>query len=133
MARSALDARLALLAGILAALLPACGGTPGLEEQRARLAAEHEERMRRLEEVEIRLLTIGARQRAWDDLHERHARISAIACTNVAEHVAAMEAHDEKQRQKRQQLRARRRAAAQAQLDSAPVEAIGPEARAASN
>ena len=134
MARPTTGSKRMVLACAAAALLAACAGEDALEAQRAQLAAEHEERMRRLEQVEIRLLTVGARQRAWDELQARHARISAIACANVADHVAAMEAHDEKQRQKRRQQRARR-ADAQARLGATQDAAsgVGAGARASNN
>ncbi|WP_373047591.1 hypothetical protein [Vulgatibacter sp.] len=95
-----------------------CGAEEALEAQRRELAAEQQVRMAALEQLEARLVAVGARQRAWSELQERHTRISAIACENVAEHVAAMEKHDEKQRAKRRRS-ARRLADAQARVESA--------------
>jgi hypothetical protein len=94
-----------------------CGSGAAIDAQRKQLAAEQEARLHQLEELEIRLITVGARQRAWNELQVRHSNVSAIACANVAEHVAAMEAHDAKQREKQRAQRARRRAAAQASFD----------------
>lgn len=97
-----------LCSGLL--LLGGCGTSAAVEAQRAALAAEQEVRLRKLEDLEVRLVTVAARQRAWSELQARHERISAIACENAASHAAAMEAHEARQREKFRAQRARRRA-----------------------
>lgn len=89
------------IAALLSAWLGgACGGSSALEAQRARLSGEHAERMVQLDRIESRLLSAQARQREWQELQQRHERVSAIACENVGEHVAAMIRHEERQQEK---------------------------------
>jgi len=106
----------------LAALSAGCA-REDLSAQRGRLEREHKARMEELEALEIRLVTVGARQRAWSELQERHTRISAIACQNAAEHVSAMKLHDEKQRAKRRRARTARLEGAQARVDTSRADA----------
>lgn len=107
------------LSPIACAVALFCSGCVGeaLEEQRLALEEEQTARLAQLERLETRLLGVAARQRAWSELRERHARVSEIACENVAEHATAMEAHRVKQREKVREMRARRRAAAKAQQE----------------
>ncbi len=117
----------AALGCALAIWTSGCAG-PDLAEQREQLEAEHAERMEQLEALEIRLVAVGARQRAWSELQDRHTRISAIACENAAEHVSAMERHDQKQREKRRRARPVRLQGARAE-----AKAVQADVSAASN
>jgi len=67
-----------------------------LEEQRRRLAREHEERMAELERVEARLYHALGTVRLWQELGERHRQVSALACENLAAHAEAMERHHQR-------------------------------------
>lgn len=102
---------LPLLVGALLLFSTGCVGE-ALEEQQRALEEEQADRLARLDRLEGRLIGMAARQRAWSELRDRHARISEIACENVADHVVAMEAHRVKQREKTREMRARKRAAA---------------------
>jgi hypothetical protein len=109
-------ARLAqgLAFGLLVAMLSGCEGDPRLEAQAERLALEQAERMEALDRIETRLLALRSRESQWNELRDRHGRVSAIACEQAAAHVAAMEAHDAKQAWK---LRTQRRVAAAAVVE----------------
>lgn len=85
----------------------ACAEPAALADQRRRLDADGQQLLADLERVETRLLAAQAVQREWSELQERHQKVSAIACENVAEHVAAMELHDRRQQEKRARLRRR--------------------------
>jgi len=81
----------AVTAAVLAGLVGCGGGEAGQvaarraegEAERARLAAQ-------LEVLEARLLDGRSRLRAWADLRERHAQVSAVACSHAEWHVADM-------------------------------------------
>jgi predicted outer membrane lipoprotein len=95
-----------------AAVLLACGcGFGVLDERRAALAREHQERMERLEQIEVRLLGAVSKRAEWDELRTRHGRVSELACENAAEHVEAMARHEEREKEKLRQKRSRRVAA----------------------
>lgn len=87
-------------------------GTSALEAQANDLAREHRERMDRLERLEARLLGAVAKRAEWDELRSRHGRVTELACENAAVHVEAMARHDQRERDKRRKVRARRVAAA---------------------
>jgi hypothetical protein len=87
--------------GGLVLVLTACTPLSGrLAEQRARLAEEQRARMAALDEVEGHLLDAQARVDFWNQLQERHAHVSAVACENATEHVASMEKQEQKERGK---------------------------------
>lgn len=87
-------------------VLSGCTNDPALDAQRDRLAGEQVERMAELDRIEGRLLMAHARQREWSELQQRHERVSAIACENVSEHVAAMIRHEERQQERGRRKRA---------------------------
>lgn len=97
----------------------------GIEAQRARLASEHAERMSDLDRLESRLLAAQAKQREWHELQGRHERVSAIACENASEHVAAMVRHDQRQEEKRRSTKRTKLSEAQAKAETKQVGAEG--------
>lgn len=97
----------------LGCLVSGCGSA-ALEAQGNDLAREHRERMERLERLEARLLGAVAKRAEWSELRSRHGRVTELACENAADHVEAMARHDQRERDKRRKVRARRVAAATA-------------------
>lgn len=93
---------------LLLATAAACGLNPAVERQRSRLELEQQARMETLQRIEARLLDARARSREWEELRNRHEQVSAIACENVAEHVAGMEKLQALQVEKRRRLEASR-------------------------
>jgi hypothetical protein len=81
-------------------LLVACGPSDAVLAQRARLDAEQAARMEALETVEARLQSLESRRVLWNELESRHQRVSEIACENVAGHVAEMEQHEQRFRER---------------------------------
>jgi len=83
-------------------------------EESARVARDLEAA---LETVEARLYSGRATVRLWQELAERHKGVSALACVNAEDHVAAMEAADRKDRARlarHRQAKKNTRAAAEA-------------------
>lgn len=54
-----------------------------------------------LDRVEERLLASQASVGLWDELRDRHEKVSAVTCQNLSGHVAAMQNFTENQREKR--------------------------------
>ena len=65
-----------------------------LEEQLKRLDAA-------LDRVEERLLASQASVSLWDELRDRHEKVSALTCSNLSAHAQAMEKFMDVQRGKR--------------------------------
>lgn len=66
-------------------------GPPADREARlARLAAEQRQLMDSLDDLQARLIVDRQRVRFWQEMRERHASISAIACTSQEAHAVAM-------------------------------------------
>ncbi|HWV39352.1 MAG TPA: hypothetical protein VN033_12860 [Vulgatibacter sp.] len=99
--------RSAILLLLLAGLGAGCVDRE-MESQRERLALEQRSRMEMLHRIEARLLDAQARSREWEELRRRHERVSAIACENVAQHVASMERNQAWQVEKRRRIQASR-------------------------
>lgn len=57
-----------------------------------------------LDEVEERLLGNQAAVHLWQEMGRRHRNVSAVACENAAQHVAAMEVHQDKQQKKKRRI-----------------------------
>jgi len=108
--------RSTMLLLLLVGLGAGCGVDRDMDHQRKRLALEQQGRMEMLHRIEARLLDAQARSREWGELRSRHERVSAIACENVAEHVAGMERNQAWQVEKRRRIEASR--VAQAALPS---------------
>jgi hypothetical protein len=76
-------------------------------EARARLArtlAEGAELEAAVEVLEERLLVGQSNVRLWQELGERHGRVSEVACANLTGHVEAMARHQARQKEKAQLL-----------------------------
>lgn len=54
-----------------------------------------------LDDLEARLLVDAARVRFWKEMRERHEQVSAVACQNLAGHVAQMDRYQNEQHEKR--------------------------------
>lgn len=100
----------ALLAVAGAQLLLGCGSGER-EARRARLEAQREHLAAALDRLEARLLDGRARVRTWEELRERHARVTAVACEVNARHVADMARLEEEERWRVAGLHAQRLAA----------------------
>lgn len=61
-----------------------------------------------LDDVEERLLGNQASVHLWQEMGRRHRNVSAVACENAAQHVAAMEVHEDKQIKKKRRMRQQR-------------------------
>ena len=102
-------AALMLLAGCRAR----CSGEPrALVEARARWDAERQALDGQLDALEERLLADQARVRFWGEMKERHASVTAVACSNLAQHAERVAAYEEQQRAKMGQVGRRHRVAA---------------------
>ncbi len=80
---------------VVMAGLVGCGGAGGpvpdpVAARRAEGEAERARLGERLEALEARLLDGRARVRAWQDLRERHQRVSEVACNVAGWHVGDM-------------------------------------------
>jgi len=103
-----IERRWFILIPLVACSVAGCGVGADVRSQRERLALEQKTRMESLHRIEARLLDARARSREWEELRSRHARVSAIACENVAEHVAGMERNQAWQQEKRRRIQASR-------------------------
>lgn len=92
------------------------------DERRAALSREHQERMERLEQLEVRLLGAISKRAEWDELRTRHGKVTELACENAAGHVEAMVRHEEREQEKLRLKRARRVAAAAGARTVRPVQ-----------
>ena len=97
---------------LLAGCRAGCGEPRVLTEARARWDAERRALEERLDALEERLLVDQARVRYWGEMKERHASVSAVACSNLAQHAESLAVHEEQQRAKMGQLTRRSRVAA---------------------
>lgn len=122
MGRISLSTWMGAVAGVW--ILCGCSGGSALEAQRERMAGEHLARMAELDRIESRLLMAQARQREWNELQRRHEQVSAIACENVSEHVAAMIRHEERQLEKSRRKRAAARRETVIEARSVPGETL---------
>ncbi len=77
---------------VAAFTLGACGPS-GRELRIARARAETRMLAASLDRLEERLLAGQARVRLWQELRDRHERVSAIACASQEAHAVAMELH----------------------------------------
>ncbi len=70
----------------------ACAVQPGSDREvrRERLASEHRALVARLDELQARLLVDAERVRFWEQMRDRHASVSAIACMSQDAHAVAM-------------------------------------------
>jgi hypothetical protein len=79
---------------LLAAMLvcAACAGRVAGDGdvRRQRLEADHRALMAQLDDLQARLLVDAERVRFWDEMRDRHASVSAIACTSQETHAIAM-------------------------------------------
>ena len=99
--------------GIALAATAACVGTKGDREVRLeRLAGEHRALQAQLEDLQARLIVDRERVRFWEEMRDRHASVSAIACTSQDAHAAAMALSLEEEREREAALVGRRRGGA---------------------
>lgn len=97
---------------VLAGCRFGCGEPRALVEARARWAAEQRALDETLDALEERLLADQARVRFWGEMKERHASVSAVACSNLAHHAESVAAYEEQQRDKMGHVTRRSRVAA---------------------
>ena len=64
-----------------------------------RLQGEHRALQAQLEDLQARLLVGRERVRFWEEMRDRHASVSAIACTSQEAHAAAMALSLEQERE----------------------------------
>ena len=77
--------------GIALACAAACTGVKGDREVRLeRLSSEHRALLARLDDLQVRLIVDQERVRFWEEMRDRHAGVSAIACASQDAHAAAM-------------------------------------------
>ena len=89
------------------------------EQRLAATKAQGDELLARLDGVEERLLGNQASVKLWNEMAWRHKRVSAIACENLAGHVAGMEKFIAQQESKTRKVRKYR--VAQSDVASAKV------------
>lgn len=79
---------------VLAAAVACAGCSARVASDRAvrieRLASEHRALMERLDDLQARLLVDRQRVQFWEEMRDRHASVSALACTSQEAHAMAM-------------------------------------------
>ena len=97
---------------LVSALAVACGRGVAEPASRQRWAAEERRLDESLDRLEERLLAAQAAVSFWDELRRRRENVSAIACTNLAQHAQGMALFERAQEQKRILASTRNRVAA---------------------
>jgi hypothetical protein len=88
------------------ALSAGCAEPPADAEARlAALEAEGQQMDAALDTVEDRLLVSQARMHLWQELGERHKRVSAVHCKHADANLAAILEHEERQEEKARKLK----------------------------
>jgi hypothetical protein len=80
----------------LAVLCAGCGHPDEVTRRRQQWAAERAALAGQLDDLGARLLETQARVHFWKEMRGRHEHVSAVACTNLAQHAAGMAAFYEK-------------------------------------
>ena len=77
--------------GIALACSAACAGSTGDREVRLeRLSSENRALLAQLEDLQARLIVDQERVRFWEEMRDRHASVSAIACASQDAHSTGM-------------------------------------------
>ncbi|MBX5480598.1 MAG: hypothetical protein IRZ16_01935 [Myxococcaceae bacterium] len=116
------------IAGVLLATSGCFEPPPEAKARLARVKAQSEELEASLDVIEDRLIFGQSLVHQWQELGRRHRQVSAIACENLAQHVAGMEHHFELQDERAARLR-RIRLQARARHSTTTVSAVPTRAR----
>lgn len=92
-------------------VLGGCSNHSRLDGERQARAVQRRGLEDQLDRLEERLLADQARVRFWQQMRERRASVSAVACANLGRHAEGIAIFQENQRQKRDALAKKNRVA----------------------